>query len=148
MWSAATPCPRPCKLARWLAGPNGFYPGFTEQTGGLLREPDLLERQAGFDRSAWLAAQGIAWSGETLVSLFCYEPPALAGLLAQWAQHGLQGQPVRLLVAAGRAEKAVKAVLSDEKWLQPTADGRSQLSFSTLIYSRNMISIICCGPAT
>ena len=106
-----------------------FYPGFTEQTGGLLREPDLLERQAGFDRSAWLAAQGIAWSGETLVSLFCYEPPALAGLLAQWAQHGLQGQPVRLLVAAGRAEKAVKAVLSDEKWLQPTADGRSQLSF-------------------
>ena len=87
-----------------------FYPGFSEQTGGLLREPGLLERQAGFDRAAWLAARGIAWGGETLVSLFCYEPAALAGLLAQWAQHGLQGRPVRLLVAAGRAEKAVKAV--------------------------------------
>jgi uncharacterized repeat protein (TIGR03837 family) len=106
-----------------------FYPGFTQQTGGLLREPGLLQRQAGFDRAAWLAARGIAWGGETLVSLFCYEPAALAGLLAQWAQHGLQGRPVRLLVAAGRAENAVKAVLSDENWLQPITDGRSQLSF-------------------
>ena len=106
-----------------------FYPGFSEQTGGLLREPGLLERQAGFDRAAWLAARGIAWGGETLVSLFCYEPAALAGLLAQWAQHGLQGRPVRLLVAAGRAEKAVKAVLSDENRLRPITDGRSRLSF-------------------
>ncbi len=106
-----------------------FYPGFTMQTGGLLREAELPRRQAGFDRAAWLAARGIAWGGETLVSLFCYEPPALAGLLTQWAQHGLQGQPLRLLVAAGRAEAAVKAVLKDKKWLQATADGRSQLSF-------------------
>ena len=109
-----------------------FYPGFTAATGGLLREPDLAERQACFDRSAWLATQGIAWSGEQLVSLFCYEPPALAGLLRQLARHGLAGQPVRLLVAAGRAQTAVKAVFRDEISLQPNSGGREQLSISYL----------------
>ena len=58
-----------------------FYPGFSSATGGLLREPGLTERQAVFDRSGWLAQQGIAWQGEQLVSLFCYEPAALANLL-------------------------------------------------------------------
>lgn len=113
-----------------------YYPGFTAATGGLLREPDLAARQARFDRSAWLATQGIQWRGEEsggkLVSLFCYEPPALAGLLGQWAQHGLAGQPVRLLVAAGRAETAVKAIFSGEIRLQPNTDGRRQLSISYL----------------
>jgi uncharacterized repeat protein (TIGR03837 family) len=109
-----------------------FYPGFTAATGGLLREPDLAERQARFDRRAWLATQGIAWSGEQLVSLFCYEPPALAALLRQLAQHGLAGQPVRLLVAAGRAETAVKAVFTNEIGLPPNNDGRELLSISYL----------------
>ena len=113
-----------------------FYPGFTVLTGGLLREPDLAGRQAHFDRSAWLAAQGIAWkgdgSGEKLVSLFCYEPPALGALLGQLAQHGLQGQPVRLLVAAGRAEKAIKALINDKNSLLRTIDGRNLLSISYL----------------
>jgi len=104
-----------------------YYPGFTESTGGLLREPDLAERQARFDRSAWLANQGIAWTGEKLVSLFCYEPAALAGLLKHLAQHGLNGEPVRLLAAAGRASRAVKSALSNE--IVPL---RSQLSISYL----------------
>ncbi len=97
-----------------------FYPGFSLATGGLLRESGLLERQACFDRKSWLAAQGIAWAREKLISLFCYEPPALAGLLTQLGQHGIDGQPVRLLVAAGRAEHAVKAVLNNQNggtWL-------------------------------
>jgi len=87
-----------------------FYPGFTDNTGGLLREPGLLERQALFDRDQWLQAQGIESKGEPLVSLFCYEPPALQSLLTQFAQQGLQGRPVRLLVAAGRAAAAVRAL--------------------------------------
>ena len=89
-----------------------YYPGFTPDTGGLLREPDLLQRQAAFDRAAWLRLHNVDWQGETLVSLFCYEPPALAQLLRDLAQNGINGQAVRLLVAAGRATEAVKAALS------------------------------------
>lgn len=88
-----------------------FYPGFTPQTGGLLREADLATRQAQFDVTAWLGAQGLPTTGEQRVSLFCYESAALPDLLAQLDQHGLQGEPVRLLVAAGRAEKAVQTAL-------------------------------------
>ena len=82
-----------------------FYPGFTPATGGLLRAPDLLARQSAFERSAWLAAQGIPWAGERIVSLFCYEPLALGAWLAQLAQ-----QPTLLLVCAGRAQAAVRAL--------------------------------------
>jgi uncharacterized repeat protein (TIGR03837 family) len=120
-----------------------FYPGFTEATGGLLREPDLAQRQAAFDRSAWLAAQGIACQGnsceqindsggEKLVSLFCYEPPALGALLRQLAEQGLAGAPVRLLVAAGRAEQAVKAALKAQGNPTPSGDTRGRLSISYL----------------
>jgi len=105
-----------------------FYPGFTDSTGGLLREPGLLERQRLFDRNKWLQALGIDSQGETLVSLFCYEPPALRGLLAQFARQGLLGRPVRLLVAAGRAAAAVRAIAGDK----PDPGGCGQLSISYL----------------
>ena len=82
-----------------------FFPGFTEDTGGLLREPDLMAERAGFDRATWLAQRGIAWHGEPIVTLFCYEPPHLAELLRALAR-----TPVLLLVAAGRATAAVRAV--------------------------------------
>jgi len=83
-----------------------FYPGFTPETGGLLREPDLVARQDAFDRGAWLAGQGIGWQGERLVSLFCYEPPALADLLVRLRAGP---QPTLLLVTAGRAAQALQA---------------------------------------
>ena len=89
-----------------------FYPGFTPGTGGLLREPDLLARQARFDREAWLRQFGItldAARGERLVSLFCYEPPALDGLLQQLAR---DPTPTRLLVASGSPAAAVRASLA------------------------------------
>jgi uncharacterized repeat protein (TIGR03837 family) len=86
-----------------------FYPGFTMATGGLLREPGLAARRAAFDRAGWLAAHGIAWRGEHLVTLFCYEPRALPGLLAQWASGP---EPIRLLVTAGRAAPAVRGALA------------------------------------
>lgn len=61
-----------------------FYPGFTERTGGLLREPGLLAGE--FDAQAWLAAQGIVrQQGERVVSLFAYpaaDVERLAALLA------------------------------------------------------------------
>lgn len=87
-----------------------FYPGFTPATGGLLREAGLAQRQARFDRSDWLAQHGIALEPqERLISLFCYEPPALGALLAQLAQGS---QPTRLLVTPGRAAAAVQQLLA------------------------------------
>ena len=85
-----------------------FYPGFTADTGGLLRETDLLERQERFDRAAWrqqhvpdLAPGGL------LISLFCYEPVALPQLLAQ-----LVGTHHHLLVTPGRPLAAVQQALA------------------------------------
>jgi uncharacterized repeat protein (TIGR03837 family) len=112
-----------------------FYPGFTPQTGGLLREPDLAARRAGFDQPAWLAGQGVPLNEknpEKLVSLFCYEPPALKALLDQLDQHGLNGKPVRLLVCAGRATDAVEALIEDKIALQPRHYVRKLLSISYL----------------
>ena len=116
-----------------------FYPGFTAQTGGLLREPDLAQRQADFDADAWLK---ILWPrlehahgapdrqmGEQTISLFCYEPPALEAMLAQLAH---AEHPTRLLVTAGRATRAVQALVTDKKWLQRMLHLHEQLSISYL----------------
>lgn len=91
-----------------------FYPGFTPKTGGLLREADLLARQQRFDRPAWrrVHAPELPSSGR-LLSLFCYEPPALAELLNQCA-----GTPDQLLVTPGRPLAAVQHALTR---LQATA---------------------------
>jgi len=88
-----------------------FYPGFTPRTGGLIREGNLLQREAAFDRGAWLAARGIASMGELLVGMFCYEPAAMPQLIAQLAAID---RPVRLLVTAGRATGAVQSVLGKD----------------------------------
>lgn len=88
-----------------------YYPGFTAGTGGLLREPVLDIWQRGLDdawRGAWLADHGVPWAGERLVSLFCYEPAALAEALTAWMQ---ADTPTLLLVTPGRAARAVAAAL-------------------------------------
>ncbi len=109
-----------------------FYPGFNDRTGGLLRETDLFERQKAFDRDAWLANLNAETTGEVsdhsfdeviksklsssqLISLFCYEPAALESLIDQLAA---SKTPTCLLVTAGRATNAVKAVLEGKKRLQ------------------------------
>ena len=116
-----------------------FYPGFNGQTGGLLRETGLAQRQASFDPSAWLrnlwprlehalGSQG-RQDGEQLITLFCYEPLALQAFLEQLAS---APRPTRLLVTAGRATRAVQALLSDESRLQRLSDPRGQLSIAYL----------------
>jgi uncharacterized repeat protein (TIGR03837 family) len=69
-----------------------FFPGFSSATGGLLRERDLQARRIAFADSAeqqaafWAALHVPPPAAETLVvSLFAYENPALASLLAIWA---------------------------------------------------------------
>ena len=89
-----------------------FYPGFTEGTGGLLREPGHMESHQQWDstdaKRNWLTRHGVDWQDENLVSLFCYAPAPLAALLSQWTT---QAQKTRLLVSAGRATAAVQAAL-------------------------------------
>ena len=109
-----------------------FYPGFTPRTGGLLREADLLDRQARFDRDAWLNTHGLKRrTSERLVSLFCYEPSALPDLLAQLAQ---DDTPTRLLVTAGRATNSVQTEIEHKNRLQPLWNVREKLSISYLPY--------------
>lgn len=102
-----------------------FYPGFTTNTGGLLREPDLIARQAQFDRKAWLAKLGLPWQGKRLVSLFCYEPAGLGDLLGSLAR---DAQASCLLVTPGRASAAVRAEVSKISGLDPLWNQRAALS--------------------
>lgn len=96
-------------LTKWF-----FYPGFTPRTGGLLREPDLLARRAGFDAGGWLASHGIApLPGERVVSLFCYENEALPAVVASMA-----GTPALLLATPGLAARQLRA-LCDRVRLPP-----------------------------
>ncbi len=84
------------------------FPGFTPETGGLLREADLLQRQARFDRTAARQQLAPELSAEGwLISLFCYEPAALPELLTS-----LAGTPHQLLVTLGRPLAAVQAALA------------------------------------
>lgn len=86
-----------------------FYPGFTAGTGGLLREADLMQRQATFNRGGWLADHGIApQPGERLVSLFCYANPYFPELL-----RALAARPTLLLTTPGHATEQVAQAIAD-----------------------------------
>jgi uncharacterized repeat protein (TIGR03837 family) len=107
-----------------------FYPGFTRQTGGLLRELDLMQRQARFDADGWLKRQGIPAGEETRrVSLFCYEPSLLDQLLTHW---GRGPDRTSVLVTAGRAAAAVRAALARKAELHPQWNRTAALSVSWL----------------
>jgi uncharacterized repeat protein (TIGR03837 family) len=85
-----------------------IYPGFTAATGGLLRERDWDHRRLMFERDEWLAPLGVDTS-RPVVSLFCYEPPALPELLPALAR---EHPGCTLLVTAGRARAAVVDAVS------------------------------------
>ena len=106
-----------------------YYPGFQAATGGLLREHGLAARQASFDRGHWLAQHGIAFHGERLISLFCYEPPALINLLQTLAE---DATPTRLLVTSGRAASAVSTAIGQLDALQPNWNHRDCLTINFL----------------
>jgi uncharacterized repeat protein (TIGR03837 family) len=68
--------------------PVFFFPGFTDQTGGLLREHDLAERQIGWQdapsKAAWLASLGVTTQANArLVSVFTYEDAPVSELIQQ-----------------------------------------------------------------
>jgi uncharacterized repeat protein (TIGR03837 family) len=89
-------------LMKWF-----FYPGFTVRTGGLIREPQLLEAQRIFEREHWFEVHGIApRQHERVVSLFCYDNPALPALLDTLAT-----VPTLLLVTPDMAARQMHAAL-------------------------------------
>ncbi|MBL8312278.1 MAG: elongation factor P maturation arginine rhamnosyltransferase EarP [Rubrivivax sp.] len=95
--SHGLPSPQPNGLTKWF-----YFPGFTARTGGLLRDGGVAP---GFDGRGWLASQG--WTplpGERVVSLFCYDNPALPDLL-----QSLAARPTLLLLTPGFAQAQVRA---------------------------------------
>lgn len=86
-----------------------FFPGFTEGTGGLLREAGLLARRDAFDRGAFLDSLQIRPQPDArLISLFAYENPGLAGWFDALAE---DARPNHVLVPEGRVIEDVKAWL-------------------------------------
>ncbi|SEL17366.1 conserved hypothetical protein, PP_1857 family [Roseateles sp. YR242] len=84
-------------LTKWF-----FYPGFTTRTGGLLREPGLVDQVQTHQDALWLAERG--WGrepGERVLSLFAYPQAPWDGLL-----DALPGR-WRLLLCPGAGQQAV-----------------------------------------
>jgi uncharacterized repeat protein (TIGR03837 family) len=103
-------------LTKWF-----FYPGFTPYTGGLLREPQLLRERSRFDRSAFRYRLGIEASmapparSERVITLFCYDNPALPQLLDALAAdpHDPATPLTHLLITPGYAARQVQTWLRD-----------------------------------
>ena len=97
-------------LSKWF-----FYPGFTPATGGLLQDDAEGDRvhdpkDEPADARAWAAALGWgAATGGRTVLVFCYDNPALPGLLQSLAAQA-GPQPTRLLLPPGPARAQVQAL--------------------------------------
>lgn len=83
----AQPSPQPNGLVKYF-----FYPGFTEATGGLLREAGLTGLQA---QANWQDFGLELSPGKLNISLFCYAHAPLAALVDSLQ---VSSQPVRVLV--------------------------------------------------
>lgn len=113
-----------------------FFPGFTEKTGGLLLERDLLARRDAFQADT--ALQLAYWqslgldmpeAGTLKVSLFGYENAALAGLLDAWVA---SEQPVLCLVPEGRILPQLGAYFGEAAPLAGCAYERGSLRVRVL----------------
>jgi uncharacterized repeat protein (TIGR03837 family) len=85
-----------------------FFPGFTDKTGGLLREAELEQQRAQFAPSLFLQQLGLtpAEQAATKVSLFCYPLAPVSALFDAWRQGS---EPITCLVPEGVAADAVRA---------------------------------------
>lgn len=95
-----------------------FFPGFTDKTGGLLREAALGAERAAFQsdvtaRDGFLQSLGVtpAEMAATKVSLFCYPFAPVAPLFAAWRDGD---EAITCLVPEGVASQAVAAFVGAE----------------------------------
>lgn len=92
---------------------NSEEPSFPRRRESISAAID--SRLRGNDET-WRNADSWDIDNIRFISLFCYEPPALEALIAQLAA---SQTPTCLLVTAGRATSAVKAILERQKRLKP-----------------------------
>lgn len=89
-----------------------FFPGFTPKTGGLLRERDVLTTRDNVDKQLFLEQIGVQLkSNSLLISLFAYENPATASLLAMWIN---SSTPIHCLVPNGKILSSINQALGIE----------------------------------
>jgi uncharacterized repeat protein (TIGR03837 family) len=114
-----------------------YFPGFSEKTGGLLREKNLLARRDAFQHDK--SAQAALWDrlglqppeqNELRISLFCYENPALPELLLAWSEGS---QPITCLVPQGVAAESLAKFFPTEKNL--TNIKRGQLTLLSIPFT-------------
>eukprot|EP01133_Synstelium_polycarpum_P019896 gene19896-23840_t len=113
-----------------------FFPGFTDKTGGLLREASLEERRQAFQADVAGMAAFLGQFGMTpaevaalKVSLFCYPSAPVAGLFAAWQA---ASEPVVCLVPEGVAFDAVQAFFGDDVAVVGAAHTRGALTVRVL----------------
>lgn len=126
----ALPSPQPNGLRKVF-----FFPGFSDKTGGLLRERELLAQRRAFQatpsaRQAFLHGLNVQpTEGAQLISLFAYENPALGSWLdALAAGPG----PSHLLVPEGRVLGDVQAWLGCDPLRADAVHRRGQLTVQVL----------------
>ncbi|MGK5032145.1 elongation factor P maturation arginine rhamnosyltransferase EarP [Janthinobacterium sp. MDT1-19] len=113
-----------------------FFPGFTNKTGGLLREAALDEQRLAFQADAAAMATFLGQFGVTAaemsalkVSLFCYPSAPVAQLFSVW-QAG--SEPVTCLAPEGVAFDAVQAFIGDDAAVAGVARTRGALTVRVL----------------
>ncbi|NYE59343.1 putative repeat protein (TIGR03837 family) [Duganella sp. 1224] len=90
-----------------------FFPGFTDKTGGLLREAALEQQRLQFDPAPFLRQLGLTPDelAATRISLFCYPHAPVSALFDVWRQGDA---PLVCLVPEGVAADAVRAFTGGE----------------------------------
>ena len=115
-----------------------FFPGFTAQSGGLLRERDLFLRRDRFRATSaareaiWRALGIAAPTPEALVvSLFCYPNAPLPSLLDAWSE---SAQPTLCVVPEGTANAMLERWTGGAELHAGKRFGRGRLTLAAVLF--------------
>lgn len=125
-----------------------FFPGFTKDVGGLLREQDLIARRDAFiankaEQHVFLKKLGVIPKENTrLISLFAYENQAVGAWLEALTQ---QAQASHVLVPKGKVLASVEAWLGRPLALnQPVQCATLTLQLIDFIEQREFDKLLWC----
>lgn len=85
-----------------------YFPGFTDRTGGVMREPDYEDRRLAFDREAFLLSLGFEHPERPLLYFFLYP----VNDTDAWAKALSLLPPVNVLLAPGEGTENLARELS------------------------------------